>query len=124
MTREDVEKLIEISGRKAAMIAESGGAFSPENPVRIQVNLAGKDLSGLDLSGLDLRRANLHGANLEDADLSDTKLDEANLHGANLKGVTTTKKTCFDKANLHEADKTGLKGKATFKGANMYGVTE
>jgi len=122
MTREDVEKLIEIAAKKSALFSEAGGLSQEGSSVRIQVNLARADLSGVDLSGLDLRRANLHKAILEDADLSDTKLDEANLHGAILKGVTTTAKTCFDRANLHEADKTGLKGKPTFKGANLHDV--
>lgn len=137
MTRKEVEDLIaEAATRKPI-------AFDGEG-IRRPVNLHGADLQGVDLSGLDLRGANLHGANLSGCDLTGAKLAGANLHGANLEAAdlgdcdlsetnlheaklmntATTAKTCFDRANLHGADKKGLTGGATFKDANLTDIKE
>lgn len=132
MTRKDVEDLI------AAAAARKPMRFGDQE-IPVPVNLHGADLKGEDLSGLDLRGANLHGAdlsgcdlagaklaganlhgaNLEAADLGDCDLSETNLHEAKLMNVVTTDKTCFDRSNLHGADKKGLTGGATFKDANV-----
>lgn len=137
MTRKDVEDLIAAAAaQKPIMVGEQ--------EVPMPVNLHGVDLKGEDLSGLDLRGANLHGAdlsgcnlagtklrganlheaNLEAADLGDCDLSETNLHGAKLVNTAVSEKTCFDRANLHGADKRGMSGDATFKDANLTDIKE
>lgn len=137
MTRKDVEDLI------AAAATRGPVSFGGEE-IQIPVNLHGADLHGVDLSGLDLRGANCHGVNFSGCNLKGTKLagancheadftgadmkdcdaGEANFHGAKLNAVATNAKTRFDKANLHGADKRGLTGGATFKGANLTKIKE
>jgi len=85
LTREDIERLIEVNGDTAKELNLGGRDMRGAD--LISANLQGADLYEADLQGASLAGAKLQGADLSWANLQGADLRDANLQGAELQGV-------------------------------------